>query len=297
MNTFELRPRGPYSLRLSARRAGDATRRFDLERGLLTAVLRCGDRVERVDAWQQPDGAVLVRAGCGEAVERLRWVLALEDDHGPFLRRFARDPLIGEATRRLRGLRPARVPTVALSLLRAFCGQLIDSRRARAIELRVVRACAPATGEGLRAAPSAPELARLSPAALRELGLHARRGSALVRLCSSLDLERLRELPTAVVVSRLVRERGLGPWSAGVVCAEGLGRPEQGLVGDLGLVKLLAELRGRRVEAWETAELLEPYGEWAGLASTYLLAAYGAGLIEVPGRGRPRRRPGARVAA
>ena len=37
-------------------------------------------------------------------------------------------------------------------------------------------------------------------------------------------------------------------------------------------------MRGRRVEGWETAELLEPYGEWAGLASVYMLAGYASGL-------------------
>ena len=52
-------------------------------------------------------------------------------------------------------------------------------------------------------------------------------------------------------------------------------------MGDLGLVKLLRALRGRSVEGWETAELLEPYGEWAGLASVYLLAAFGRGLLPV----------------
>jgi 3-methyladenine DNA glycosylase/8-oxoguanine DNA glycosylase len=90
-------------------------------------------------------------------------------------------------------------------------------------------------------------------------------------------------LPTDAVVRRLERERGLGPWSAGVVCLEGLGRFEHGLVGDLGLVKLVRALRGRHaVETWETAELLEPYGEWAGLASVYLLAGFGRGLIPLP---------------
>jgi 3-methyladenine DNA glycosylase/8-oxoguanine DNA glycosylase len=36
------------------------------------------------------------------------------------------------------------------------------------------------------------------------------------------------------------------------------------------------------VEGWETAELLEPYGEWAGLASVYLLQAYRLGLVPLP---------------
>jgi 3-methyladenine DNA glycosylase/8-oxoguanine DNA glycosylase len=85
--------------------------------------------------------------------------------------------------------------------------------------------------------------------------------------------------PTEAIVRRLERERGLGPWSIGVVCLQGLGRVDCGLVGDLGLVKLLRTLRGRPVESWETAELLEPYGEWAGLASVYLLAGFGRGLL------------------
>ena len=103
-----------------------------------------------------------------------------------------------------------------------------------------------------------------------------------MRLCRSFDLERLRALPTAAAAARLERERGLGAWSVGLVCVEGLGRFERGLVGDLGLVKLCAALWGRRVEPWETAELLEPYGEWAGLAGIYLLSAWRLGLVPLP---------------
>jgi 3-methyladenine DNA glycosylase/8-oxoguanine DNA glycosylase len=292
----EIRPRGPYSLRLTARHATDATRRLD-ERGIFTAVLRGDEGRGLVEAWQRPDGAVVVRAPDEAAVERARFLLALDDDHSDFLRRFASDPLLGRATKELQGLRPARLDTVAHALLRAFCGQLIDSRTARALEAKIVRGVSSQATGRLRAAPSRDELGRLSAPELRRLGLHARRSAALVRLCRSIDLERLRTVPTATVLARLGRERGVGPWSVGVVCLEGLGRMDHGLVGDLGLVKLLADLRGRRVEGWETAELLEPYGEWAGLASVYLLAAYGAGLLPRAERRRrgapPRLRPAA----
>jgi 3-methyladenine DNA glycosylase/8-oxoguanine DNA glycosylase len=103
-----------------------------------------------------------------------------------------------------------------------------------------------------------------------------------VRLCRSFDLERLRRLPTDAAAGRLERERGLGPWSVGLVCVEGLGRFERGLVGDLGLVKLCRALWNRPVEPWETAELLERYGDWAGLAGIYLLNAWRLGLLPVP---------------
>jgi 3-methyladenine DNA glycosylase/8-oxoguanine DNA glycosylase len=276
--TAAVRPRGPYSLRDTTRAGSDATRA--VVDGVLIAALASGG-VGR--AWQQADGTVQLRAPHEAGIEELRFVLALDDDHGEFLRRFSRDPLIGEATRRVRGLRPLRTPTVAQALLRAVCGQLIQARRARSIERTVVKALMPPlAGTRLHAPPDCAAFARLAPAELRRLGLGTRRGGALVRICRSLDLERLRSLPGDACADRLLRERGLGPWSVGVVFLEGLGRYDRGLVADLGLVKLLSALRGRWVEGWETAELLEPYGEWAGLASLYLLHAHKNGLVRVP---------------
>jgi 3-methyladenine DNA glycosylase/8-oxoguanine DNA glycosylase len=268
-----LAPKGPYSLALSARLANDATRTF--RDHVFTAVLGG----ELVRAWQSPDGTITARARTGEAIERLRWTLALDDDHSDFLRAVRNDPMLGPASRALRGLRPTRLETVAQALLRAFCGQLIESKRARRLEQTIIRTLCTPAGENLHTAPTTRDLAALAPSQLRALGLHARRAAALVRLCRAIELERLHAVPTAVVAQRLGRERGLGPWSIGVVCLEGLGRYDYGLVGDLGLIKLLRELRGRDVEGWETAELLEPYGEFAGLASMYLLAGYSRGLL------------------
>jgi 3-methyladenine DNA glycosylase/8-oxoguanine DNA glycosylase len=273
MVEIAVRPRGPYSLALSARLAGDATRRF--REGVVTA--RCGGGLAR--AWQAPDGTVTLRAETPAAAEKLRWILALDDDHSEFLVRVADDPLLGRASKHLRGLRQVRTATVGQALLRAVCGQLVDWKTGRMLERRVIRALSPADEDGFSEPPTTSALAAAAPFELRRLGLHERRGAAVVRLCRSLELERLHELPTAAVVRRLERERGLGSWSASVVCLEGLGRVEHGLVGDLGLVKFLRAQRGRPVETWETAELLEPYGEWAGLASVYLLAGLGRGLI------------------
>src|SRR5262249_55226490 len=149
----------------------------------------------------------------------------VDDDHSEFARRFANDPLLARPLHHLRGLRPLRTDTVAHSLLRAVAGQLITAREARTHERTVIRAATRALG-GLHAAPTSAALARFAPAELRRLGLGNRRGSALVRLCRGTDLEQLKALPTAAAAQRLERERGLGPWSAGVVCLEGLGRYE-----------------------------------------------------------------------
>ena len=277
--SFELQvsPRGPYSLALSARLSSDATRTF--REGLLTALLDVGGRPQLARAWQSPDGTVTLQGESPAAAERLRWILALDDDHSDFLRRVRDDPMLGRASRELRGLRPVRVPTVAQALLRAFCGQLIEAKVARRLEQKVIRTVCAAGAEGLHVAPTTRDLGDLAPSRLRALGLHEQRAAALVRLCRGLDLERLHDVPTAAVARRLERERGLGPWSVGVVCLQGLGRFDAGLVGDLGLVKLLRSLLGRPVETEETAALLEPYGEWAGLASVYLISGSARGLL------------------
>jgi len=272
----ELRPRGPYSLRLSGRLGSDATR--VVADGTYRTTIRAGDRLERVHAVQRPDGRVVVAAESDAGVDHVRFALGLDDDHSEFLRRFEQDPLLAESLRRLRGLRPLRTGTVAQALLRAVAGQLIQARRAREIERAIVRAAAPALG-GLHAAPTAAELGRFAPAELARFGLGARRAGALARLCRAIDLEQLKHHPTQAVVARLGRERGLGPWSLGIVCLHGLGRYEHGLYRDLGLARLAGALWGRRVEPEETDDLLAPYGEWAGLASVYLLAGFHGGFV------------------
>ena len=174
-----------------------------------------------------------------------------------------------------------RKATVAHATLRGVAGQLVQSSRAREIERAVTRAC----GED---PPTRDALARLSPAELVRCGLAASRAATLTRLTRALDLERLRITPSTAL-ARLRRERGVGPWTVGVIALQGLGRYDAGLAADLGLVKLLASLRGRWPEPEETAELLEPYGEWKGLASVFLLQGFKRGLIPGASMDRARR--------
>src|SRR5712691_4923391 len=150
-----VRPHGLYSLALTARHASDATRLF--RDGVFEALLPAADGVERAAARQLPDGSLRLAAASEESLEALRFTLAVDADHSEFLRRFRDDPMLGAATRGLAGLRQLRVPTVAQALLRALCGQLIESKRARAIERRIVRSVMPGRG-GLHAPPTAAAL-------------------------------------------------------------------------------------------------------------------------------------------
>ena len=259
-----VRAHGPYSLRLTAGTGSWST--------------RFGDG-RWASARQLSDGRIVVRASCERAVDETRFVLALDDDTTEFHRRHARDPLLGPTVQRLRGMRTRRKATVTHAAIRAVSGQLIQARRALEIERSIIRACG---GEP----PTREALATLSPARLTGCGLAASRAATLSRLARGLDLENLRGRDDSL--ARLARERGVGPWTVGVISLQGLGRYDAGLVDDLGLVKLLASLRRRWPEPGETAELLAPYEEWQGLASVFLLQGFKRGLV--PGASADRAR-------
>jgi 3-methyladenine DNA glycosylase/8-oxoguanine DNA glycosylase len=89
----------------------------------------------------------------------------------------------------------------------------------------------------------------------------------------------LRRLQADAAAARLEQERGIGPYSVGVVWTQGLGRFDRGIVGDLGLLKICSAIEGRWVEAEDTARILGRYEEWAGLACVYLMAGASRGLV------------------
>jgi 3-methyladenine DNA glycosylase/8-oxoguanine DNA glycosylase len=259
-----LRAAGPYSLRLTA--------------GTTTWTARLPD-ARWASASQLSDGRIVVRASCDRAIDETRFMLALDDDTSEFHRMYARDPLIGPSVQRLRGMRPRRKATVTHAVIRAVCGQLIHASEALRIERAIVRA-------GQEDPPTRAALARISPARLTACGLAASRAATLTRLARTLDLDGLRANQDAL--ERLGRERGVGPWTVGVIALQGLGRYDAGLVDDLALVKLLGSLRRRWPEPGETAELLAPYGTWRGLASVFLLQGFRRGLV--PGASMDRAR-------
>lgn len=270
MRELTLSPKPPYSLAQSVAGSNPSRRFVD---GVLDMVIAAAGSPTRARVWQRPDGGICVRLDgdtSDAAVDHLRFILALDDDHGPFLAMAGRDRLLRDLVLRRRGLRPLRTATVAHALVQAIAGQLITAREARLIERRILgRICA--VHDGLFLPPTAAGLQTLSAAELVRCGLAPRRAAALARVVRTLDLERLRSVSTAAAVARIQRERTLGPWSAGVLALYGLGRYEHGLVGDLSLMRLCDNLLGRRATSEDTAALLARYGDWAGLAGVHLM--------------------------
>jgi len=272
----EIRPRGPYNLRMTLGGVRDGTLRLLDDGAELVFATPAGPAHARIA--QRSDGTLRVALAAPDAacaLDRLRFLLAVDDDIAPFLAMAERDDLLAGPVARARGLRASRKGTCVHALMAGLAGQLVTFAEARRIERAIVR-LAGIPHAGLTLSPDRAGIARLSAAEVAASGLASRRASALVRVSQQLDLERLVTAPPDGAANRLLRERQLGPWSVATFFLCGLGRYDRGLVGDLGLIRLCGELLGRRAEAEDTAELLARYGEWAGLASLHLLRAAGA---------------------
>lgn len=275
-------PAGPYSLARSAATGSCPTRR--LARGVLVLALDAGGGPAIAAVHQAGDGTLEVRVDGPDpesAMALLRRSLAVDVDPTPFYEMVRDDPVLGPASRRLRGMRPLPLMSAAHALLRGVAGQLVRQADARRIEFAAVRAVGRPHG-GLHLPLRTDELRRVTVPVLQAAGLAQRRAEALVRAVRAVTPDDLADLPTHAVVARLCAQPGIGPWTAGVVCSLGLGRLDHGIVGDLGLVRHMSHAEGRVVEAHETAALLERYAPYQALAAMYLIAGSPAARIHAP---------------
>ncbi|HSZ06503.1 MAG TPA: hypothetical protein VK778_15045 [Solirubrobacteraceae bacterium] len=283
----ELAPAGPF--RLPRWNGGDGLVR---RRGaVLERLLHHGELpvVVRV-AQPAPDRVVLgaravSRAAAAHGIQRMRFALGVDEDLRAFLRGFGRDPLIGRSLRRRPWLRVWRPPEPFEALVWAICEQLIEYERAAAIERRLVAALGrrgpswDGVQGGLRDLPAADVLAGTAPARLQSFDLAGARSLALVRAAREVARGRV-DLHSAEherAWRRLRAIPGIGPWTVEMLALHGQGRHDQVPAGDVGLLKLVGRLLSggdpyARAEEQQVRDFFAPYGEWAGLAATHLLA-------------------------
>ena len=218
---------------------------------------------------EAPDRAVAL-AG----VERMRFALGTDHDLGDFHRRFRRDPLVGPVIRRRPWLRPRRRPEPFEALAWAVCEQLIEGRRAAAIERRIVRRL----GSRDRGRDAGAALGASGwPAARRPscdaCGLAPKRSIALVRAAREVASGRADLADHEPSWRRLRAIPNIGNWTIEMLAFEGQGRDDMLPALDLEYVKLVGELAGlgRRATEDEVRLFFAPYGEHAALAGIYAL--------------------------
>jgi DNA-3-methyladenine glycosylase II len=222
------------------------------------------------------------RSGAEHGIARMRFATGVDEDLRPFLRRFARDPLIGRSLRRRPWLRVGRRPEPFEALVFAVCEQLIEYERAAQIERRLVALLGREGprdlrwAAGLRDCPAPAALARAAPVQLQACDLAAGRAIALRTAAAEVAGGRLDLHARAPEQGwqRLRAIRGIGAWTVEMLALRGQGRYDQLPAGDLGLLKLAGRLLSggdpwARASERQVRELFAPYGEWAALAAVH----------------------------
>ena len=243
-STFELTPVSPFRLDLTVwtlrRRSHNVVDRWDgttyrrvlpLPTGPVeVAITQPAPETPRllVAVAGQPVSAT-VRAVVTTALERL---LGLRIDLAKFYQFAAHDRRLGPLAQHFQGMKPPRFATVFEGVINAMACQQLTLTLGIHLLNRLALAYGAAFGEGdetVHAFPRPEDLARRSPADLREFGFSRQKGRAMIELAQSideghLDLEDLASLPDDEAVTRLSELHGVGRWTAEYVLLRGLGR-------------------------------------------------------------------------
>ena len=229
-------------------------------------------------AWRGEE--VLLRASAAsdeearDALARMRFVLALDDDLAPFHFAFARDPLLGRAIRARPKLRVLRKPAPFEALMNAICEQLIDTQAAGNIVWALVHSLGRRHVSGAWMAPEPDALD--NPPALVRAGLAPSRARTLARAARAVA----RGLdpgapPGSPDRARLAAIPGVGTWTLAHLDLFGRGIYDVPLQADVGMRNAYARMTGLRtgsVSEDEFAEVLDRYRPWQGLAAMYMVS-------------------------
>jgi 3-methyladenine DNA glycosylase/8-oxoguanine DNA glycosylase len=247
--------------------------------GALTRVVHADGEAAVVRAWAT-NGIVRFRAEARSraaalaATERMRFALGTDHDLSAFHSRFRSDPLVGPVIRRRPWLRPRRRPEPFEALAWAVCEQLVDARRATAIERSIVRRLGGRSAGGeLRWPPSAERLAGCVPAELDACGLAPKRSIALIKVAREVASGRADLAQHEPTWRRLLKVPNVGSWTIEMLAFEGQGRDDMLPALDVAFLKLVGTLAGlgRRATEDEVRAFFAPYEEYAGLAGVYAL--------------------------
>lgn len=184
-------------------------------------------------------------------------------------RKLLKDPVFAPVAR---AAGPIRVPVSTevpfVYLARAIVYQQLAGAAARTIHGRFV--------EALKGDVSPAKVLRVRETTLRRAGLSSNKLLAIRDLArrirdGDVEVHDLEEQPDEEVLRRLVRVRGIGPWTAHMYLMFRLHRPDVWPTGDLGVRQGFAKLRG--LESALTAKEMTPAGDtyrpWRSAAAWY----------------------------
>jgi DNA-3-methyladenine glycosylase II len=291
---FSLEPRPPFRLDLTAwairRRPGNQMDVWDGETYQRVLALQGKPALISVTQRGPIDAPRLEVVALGEhmsaraeeavvlALERL---LGLRIDLSAFYELASKRPRMRELASRFRGLKPPRFPTVWEGIVNGIACQQLSLTVGILLLNRLSAACGMAfetPDEARYAFPRPEDLAVAAPETIRSLGFSAAKTRALIELgreisAGRLDLEALANLSNEHAVSRLVKLRGIGRWTAEYTLLRGLGRIDLFPGDDIGARNNLERwmrLRGP-LDYVRVAQVVRRWKPYGGLIYFHLL--------------------------
>lgn len=206
-------------------------------------------------------------------------MLGTDRDLRPFYRAVKALPWLDALAGRMRGIKPPRYPTLWEAIVNAVVFQQVSIHAASAILRRVVEALAePVEHQGRRLYPffEPGSLLRADAERLRKLGLSVNKVQTLRAIAGVIDGGGLgeiglAELPTEEAMARLMTLKGIGPWTAAVICLRGLGRLDVFPMDDSGVARAMHELAGE--QGVDMQKILGILGPQRGMLYYHLLLA------------------------
>ena len=230
----------------------------------------------------------MTKSAQNAGIDAIKHILAFDLDLSPFYRMAKDDVNLAPVAKKFRGLKSIRYLSVCEALVTAITAQQVNLTFAGAIRGRMVKRWGRklrVDGKTYYAFPRPERLARARVPTFRTMQFSVRKaeyviGVARAALEGRLDESELRSLPIDEAVARLTDIRGVGRWTAEQMLFRALGRVEVFPGGDLGVQKVVARycLGEERVDEETAREQADGWHPWASLATTYLFAAWRAGL-------------------
>ena len=284
MTAVSISPLGPYDLEFCLRTAGSFSPDLFQDFSVLRSAVRIKGSPTVLEMRQvRRDPATLeIRTDLPGSVSEVKrvasWIVFAELDLLPFYGLAASHSVLGPIAQELHGLKPMRPASLFEMLVVAITEQQISLIAAYRIRARIVERLGDHV-DGLWAFPTPSRLAESSIRDLMACGLSQRKAEYVKGLANKvanglLELDQLETMPDEEVRTLLLKERGIGPWSADYFLIRGLSRPDRVPVDDLGIRSVVGRVlgRGRRLSPQGTMRKLSPFKPYRGLAAFYLLA-------------------------
>lgn len=242
--------------------------------------MRQGRPFLRIRILAGPRDAATERA----VAERVGRQFSTQLDLSPFYRLAESDLVLARLVDRFRGMRIPQAPTVFETIVSAIIEQQVNLSFAHQVKKALIETYGAGVefeGRRYNAFPEPAALAITTPRELRRLQVSGPKARYIIEISrltldGTLDLEGLREADPATAYSRLIEQKGVGPWTAHYVGLRALGHLDCLPAADVGLQKVIRGFyRLRKQPSMARVEkLAKRWAGWRSYATFYLWLTY-----------------------